>query len=94
MNAVPSGSFGSKIILRKEFCVSFTKSDESKSFTYGYKMQTEIADEMIENGIETDSYAKSRVVPEYKPSSYSWLNRLRHGGTAMKMIHENQFSIF
>lgn len=49
-------------------------------------MQTEIADEMIEKGIETDSYARSRVVPEYKPSSYSWLNRLRHGGTAKEII--------
>lgn len=34
-------------------------------------MQTDIADEMIEKGIDTDSYAKSSVVPEYNPSSYS-----------------------
>lgn len=47
-------------------------------------MQTEIADEMMENGMETDSYARSRVVPEYNPSSYSWLYRLRHAGTKRK----------
>lgn len=30
-------------------------NDIERNHTYGYKMQTEIADEMIENGIETDS---------------------------------------
>lgn len=44
-------------------------------------MQTDNADDMIANGIETDSYAKSNVVPEYKPSSHSWLKRTRQAGT-------------
>lgn len=38
-----------------EWSVLVNESVESKAITYGYKMQTDIADEMIENGIETDS---------------------------------------
>lgn len=44
-------------------------------------MQTESVEEMIEKGSDTDSYARSKVVPVYSPSSYSLLNRLRQGGT-------------
>lgn len=32
-------------------------------FTYGYKTQTERAADIIENGSDTDSYARSSVVP-------------------------------
>lgn len=51
-------------------------------------MQTDNADDIIENGSETHSYASNNVVPVYNPSSYSWLNRFRHGGTAMRILGE------
>lgn len=44
-------------------------------------MQTEMADVIIAKGIDTDSYASNNVVPEYNPSSYSWLKRTLHAGT-------------
>lgn len=61
-------------------------------------MQTDIADDIMENGSETHSYASNNVVPLYNPSSYSWLNRFRQGGTATRILSEfrssKQFASF